>query len=122
MSAIGSSIDDSAALGTRNSPGGPFDSASCRSPSREAFARIGTGLVCATAAGIAPRLIHCSTPTRTQNAADRVRELLPSEVRLGTVQDQQVAAVDRAVIDLERRPLQPMERAVDDVERRPTDR
>ncbi len=58
----------SAADGTRSSPGGPCCSPSFSKPGAEAVARTGTGRVCATAAGIAPRLTHSTTPSLTASS------------------------------------------------------
>ena len=54
---------ESAAAGTRRTPPGPCCSPSRSDASVEAVANTGTGRVCGTAAGIAPRLIHSTTPS-----------------------------------------------------------
>ena len=51
-----------AADGTRSRPSGPAATLPRSSPGREAVPRIGTARVWGTAAGMAPRLIHSTTP------------------------------------------------------------
>jgi hypothetical protein len=49
---------------------------------------------------------------------DVVAQLFPAEVGLGAVQDEEVASIGLAMVQLQRRPDESRERAVDDVERR----
>ena len=63
-----SSSADSAADGTRRRPPGRRTSSGPSRPSRDAVAITGTGRVCGTVAGTAPRLIHCTTPSRPSSS------------------------------------------------------
>ena len=55
---------DRAAEGTRSRPSGPAMLPGPSWPPSDAVAITGTGMVWDTAPGTAPRLIHCSTPSR----------------------------------------------------------
>ena len=52
------------AAGTRSTPDGPGWTSPRSRPGSEVVPRIGTDRVCGTAAGIAPRLTHSTTPRR----------------------------------------------------------
>ena len=59
--------------GTRRSPVGPGWTSPRRRPGREAVPRIGTDRVWGTAAGIAPMLIHSTTPSVRASSTSRRR-------------------------------------------------
>src|SRR6185312_5529901 len=98
------SIADSAADGTRSSPSGPGGVRGPSSPSCEAVAITGTGMVCATAPGTAPRLTHRATPSELTSAATSDASSCQRQVGLGAGEDQQVTAVHRHVTDRQLRP------------------
>ena len=62
-------------------PGRPMTSPRSR-PGADSVPRIGTGRVCGTAAGIAPRLIHSATPRRPARSTRVGHELAPAVVGL----------------------------------------
>ena len=55
---------DTSADGTRSVPAGPAETVPRSRPGVASVPMIGTARVCGTAAGIAPRLIHSTTPSR----------------------------------------------------------
>ena len=89
-----------------------------RSPGSDAVPRIGTDRVCGTAAGIAPRLIHSTTPSWRVSSMIGVGELAPAVVGLGAGQDEQVAFADPGRPQDELGPDDLGQAAVEDVERR----
>ena len=73
--------------GHASSPGGPFVSASCKRALGRGGRHHGNRTRVRHGGGIAPRLIHSTTPSRKAELEDVVRELLPAEVRLRAVKD-----------------------------------
>ena len=113
------STADSAAAGTRSRPSGPAMVPAASSPSSEAVAITGTGIVWATAPGTAPRLIHCETSSWWASNDQVGGQLLPAQVGLRTRQDQQVTAADGGVPQRQLRPAQRRQAAVQHVQHRP---
>ena len=110
---------DSAAAGTLSRPVGPALTPPRSRPGREAVPRIGTGRVCATAAGMAPRLIHSRTSSTPMSSTVSVGEAPPAVVGLGAGEDQDVAAPEAGGPERDLRPVQRRQPAVADLERGP---
>ena len=91
-SATAISSIDSAADGHAQQAGRAGRDAAAQQARRDAVPRIGTGRVCGTAAGIAPRLIHSRTPSRCASSTIVRGQRVPAVVGLGAGQDEDVAA------------------------------
>ena len=72
-------------------PGRPGGDVAAQEAGRASVPRIGTGRVCGTAAGIAPRLIHSTTPNRRASSTMSAHERAPAIVGLRTDEDEEVA-------------------------------
>ena len=96
MPAAATSISsaDTSADGTRNVPSGPAMTSPRNSPGAASVPMIGTGRVCGTAAGMAPRLIHCDDAEPAGQLDHVRRERPPAVVGLGSDEDEQVALVE----------------------------
>ena len=79
---------------------------------------IGTWRVCGTAAGIAPRLIHCDDPEPAGEVDHVGGELPPAVVGFRPDEDEQVAFLEPRPAQDEARPGQLGQAPVDDLERR----
>ena len=118
--ATSSSRADTSADGTRSTPAGPADTSPRSRPGDASVPRIGTGRVCGTAAGIAPRLIHSATSRRPRELDDGGRERPPAVVGLRADEDEQVPLAEpRPAHGTSSVPGQLGQAAVDDLERRP---
>ena len=109
---------DSAAAGRGGCPAGPGRTSARRSPGADSVPMIGTARVCGTAAGIAPRLIHsttpsCSTSSTTAAANSRQRKSGSAPVRTS-----RSCSSIRRVRERQLGPGQLGQPAVDDVEGR----
>ena len=78
---------------------------------------IGTWRVCGTAAGIAPRLIHCDDPEPAGEVDHVGRELAPAVVGFRPDEDEQVAFLEPRPAQDEARPGELGQAPVDDLER-----
>ena len=101
-----SSRTDSAADGTRSRPSGPWRIPDGSRPDADAVARIGTGRVCGTAAGMAPRRRPARRPQPPGERHHVVGQLPPAVVGLGAGQDEELALADRGGGERQRRPLE----------------
>ena len=74
--------------------------------------------MCGTAAGIAPRLIHCTTPSRPARSIMSAVNVSPAVVGFRPDEDEQVAFLEPRPAQDEARPGQLGQAPVDDLERR----